>query len=204
MTPKRIMELAEQATRPDEYVPDRLRVFCGGNLDDTNSSWANYYGFLYLLAAELRPNLMVELGTELGRAAFAMKLGCPDAEMLTFELGTEPPDTYMNYLASVKVRVHMGTDSLDWGLTRWGRRDLFGKIDLILFDTTHDYDQVMREWYLFRPLLAPGAVAVFDDYTHEGPTKLMPEIGFPKVIFDHNNPTKLHGHNGLAVTLLPT
>lgn len=51
-------------------------------------------------------------------------------------------------------------------------------VSMLYIDACHDYENVREDFYTWKPLLEPGAVVVFDDYTrdHPGVVKCVTEL----------------------------
>lgn len=189
--------LAEEAQSPPAEL-QRLYEFCRFDRPEEGAAHA-YYKFLYLLVRHTHPETIVELGTELGRSAFAMALGYPDSMVHTIDISGRVPSTWGQYLASLpNIVIHSGQDTTDWGLHH---RDL--SIELLFIDSDHSYSTVVKEYHTYRPLMEPGGVVVFDDALHAGPKRLLAEIALPKIIFDGIDAPQLHGPNGFCAVLIP-
>lgn len=168
-----------------------------------NSVSAPYYAFLYHLAKAMQPDLVYDLGTELGRSAKALCAGSPpSAQIVTVEIIGKVPDTWVRFLnCHENIRVVSGTNATEWLLNAYNR---MRPVDLCMIDTDHHYETALSEWSLVRPLMRPGSVVCFDDAMHAGPEKVLKEIALPKVIFDGKDGPFLHENNGFAAVCIPT
>lgn len=173
---------------------------------DKNPSYVPYFNFLYLLCDRLTPPVVVELGTELGRAACFMAEGSPMSEIITIELGGKVPSTWIEWLGKYgNVRIISGTDSVEWGL----KERLIGrlKIDLLFIDSNHERDHTLAEWCTYRPMMAPGGLVCFDDVNSLGVRPVWDEVsvGLPHMLFDAEHYPDLHPvNNGFGVVCIPT
>lgn len=163
---------------------------------------APYYAFLYHVAKAMEPDLVYDLGTELGRSAKALACGAPEStQIVTVEIIGKVPDTWVRFLnCHENLRVVSGTNANDFLLCESNRAK---PVDLCVIDTNHHYETALSEWSLVRPLMRPGGVVCFDDAMHAGPERVLKEIALPKVIFDGVDGPKIHDNNGFAAVLIP-
>lgn len=136
-----------------------------------------YYLYLARLVRELRPRLVVELGTDIGRsAAFIMTQLRGDAEFVTIEIGSQPRTDLAACQGDPRLRIVEG-GSLDPRV--YGN---LSSIDLLFIDTDHRYEQIFAEWGIYQERLSPGAVVVFDDiHLNEGMERFWAEVSGQKV-----------------------
>ena len=196
-----LIELGERAMMTPD-VPERLRDFCtnteGGFEGDKvwspdNSSFSPYYFFLYLVAQRVQPKLWVECGLELGRATAFVAHAAPECRCIGIDIGGKICATWLEFLNELSGVAIRRCDSIDWALTNRHER-----IDLLHLDSEHSYDQCLREFCYFRPLMAPGGLIFMDDISSAGPLKVWSQIGLPKIVF-----RKLHGPNGWGTCCIP-
>ncbi len=115
------------------------------------------------LIAVLSPLCVVELGTGAGRAAALMMTSLSNAGILTT---IDLPDLD-NFRFGHELDPWCGDPRLtrlvgDTTSERTARR-VWNEIDLLVMDTLHTEAQLQREWELFAPKLADGAIVVVDD-----------------------------------------
>jgi cephalosporin hydroxylase len=119
---------------------------------------------------------VVELGTATGWTAIALALDDPARRVVSFDVEARAePQRYLGLVgASVQRRIELitapGSD---------GPRDP-DPVDMLYIDSSHERDQTIAEVRAWRPVLAPGAPIVFDDYTHPdfpGVAEAIAELG---------------------------
>jgi len=105
---------------------------------------------------------VVELGTATGWTAISLALADPGRRVTSFDLVSRPePARYLRLVgADVRARIELvtapGSD---------GPRD-DRPVDLLYIDSSHERQATIDEVHAWRPVLAPGAAIVFDDYGH--------------------------------------
>jgi predicted O-methyltransferase YrrM len=105
---------------------------------------------------------VVELGTATGWTAISLALVSHRRQVITYDLYDRPePRRYLELVGrSVRERIELvvapGSDG--------PRNDR--PIDLLYIDSSHDRGQTIAEVEAWQPVLAPGALIVFDDYGH--------------------------------------
>lgn len=195
ITLDQIRAIADQAVA-NPYPHDGLKQFM-----DSCQVQDPYYAFLYELSKTLQPDAAIETGTELGRAAFSIAMGCPSCQLTTIELGSGMPDTWPRFLGQCSnIRIVTGTLAQEWLCNPYNRRRKFG---LAFLDSDHHFETVLAEYSLLRPLMEPGSVICWDDSVHAGPLAVLKEVSLPKILFDGTDGPKLHGENGFAVAIIP-
>jgi predicted O-methyltransferase YrrM len=105
---------------------------------------------------------VAELGTAAGWTAISLLLSDPRRSVVSYDVVHRPQlDLYLK-LAGPDVRRRLalvcapgdqGPGSVD-------------QVDLLYVDSSHELAQTIREVRAWWPVLADGAVVVFDDYTH--------------------------------------
>ena len=146
-----------------------------------------YYRTFYLLARELNPNLVVELGGWQGTAAAHFASGNPDSQVITIDHHTDPGDEY-NQRLMVEAESHYPnlkylqawtTDALaqsQYGKHALGNApsaypDIVGlnmPIDILFIDSWHRYEQAMDDWNTYSQLLASPSLVICDDIQEGG------------------------------------
>jgi predicted O-methyltransferase YrrM len=104
----------------------------------------------------------VELGTATGWTAISLALAEPGRRVTTFDVVPRPePARYLQLAgADARARIELVTAA---GAD--GPRDE-RPVDLLYIDSSHERQATIDEVRAWRPVLAPGAVIVFDDYEH--------------------------------------
>jgi predicted O-methyltransferase YrrM len=114
-----------------------------------------------LSAADGRAHV-VELGTATGWTAISLALAQPGRRVTTFDIVRRPePARYLRLAgADARERIELLTAA---GAD--GPRDE-RPVDLLYIDSSHERQATVEEVRAWRPVLAPGAAIVFDDYDH--------------------------------------
>lgn len=143
-----------------------------------------YYGFLRLLAANAKPRLSVELGLAGGGGSFHLCEGWPAGTVVGVERA-EPDDQQRDNWHFLQCRhpnfVLWRGDSVE-SADRIAAT--YGEVDVIFFDTTHEYEQTAREWAAWEPHLRSRCVACFDDLDRPGVGRFWGELAGDKVRLD--------------------
>ena len=118
--------------------------------------------FLRICAAMKRPRRIIDIGAGLGASALSMHYGAPYAEIDALEASKKRAEACREIIKGVpliKVHLTMAEDFLKASDKSYD----FAFIDSI----KKDYPAI---WYLLRPRLNSGAVAIFDDVLLHGYT----------------------------------
>jgi len=143
-----------------------------------------YYSFFYFLAKKLKPKVTVELGSWQGTSAACFAAGNPAGLVITVDHHTDPGDEE-NKLLTIEATKNLGNLFYHQG---WTCPDIYNeevdehalergqsalpkvveqlrgrKIDLLFIDSWHRYDQALRDWEAYKPLLNKGALVICDD-----------------------------------------
>jgi predicted O-methyltransferase YrrM len=115
-----------------------------------------------LLAVAHGRRRVVELGTATGWTAISLALADPRRTVLSCDIvqRTEPE----RYLALIGGDVRARIELAVWAGSE-GPVDR-SPVDLLYIDSSHERAQTIAEVRAWGPVLGPGAVIVFDDYTH--------------------------------------
>lgn len=112
-------------------------------------------------AAEGRRNV-VELGTGTAWATIALAIADPQRTIESWDpVARLQRERYLD-LAGPDVRRRI---TFVEGLGENGPGDA-GGVDLLFIDSSHEREPTLAEVATWRPVLAPGALVVFDDYGH--------------------------------------
>ncbi len=105
---------------------------------------------------------VVELGTATGWTAISLALADRARRVTTFDIVARPePRRYLRLAgADARARIELVTAA---GAD--GPRD-DRPVDLLYIDSSHERQATIDEVRAWRPVLAPGAAIVFDDYDH--------------------------------------
>jgi predicted O-methyltransferase YrrM len=138
------------------------------------STWVDHLPFGYDLIAALRPETLVELGTQTGVSYFCF---CQAAREQGVELAAFAVDTWRGdahtaaYDESIweSVRAHNAAEYADFStLLRMLFEDAVQRfpdqsIDLLHIDGYHTYDAVRGDFELWYPKVKPGGIVLFHD-----------------------------------------
>jgi predicted O-methyltransferase YrrM len=117
-----------------------------------------YYSFLYNIALEMEPRLTVELGTNEGQSAYALKNGFPSGRVITIDILDNVIDRYScNGVEFVVKDSVLAAESFE-----------DGSVDILFIDALHDGDRPLFEFNTWLPKLSGACVVMFDDiYSNE-------------------------------------
>lgn len=139
-----------------------------------------------LLAQELRPGVVVEIGTSLGGTLFLLtRVARPDATLLSVDVSS-PRDLsfgggnvvrrgpFYESFAVANQRVHfVAGDSHEPSTRALIEQRLEGRaVDLLFIDGDHSEAGVEQDFELYRDLVRPGGLIAFHDIV-EGPPELV-------------------------------
>jgi len=142
-------------SRPDER-PELLKAMTGAA-----PTTEPYCRFLYELAGDMRPTIALETGTDQGRSAAHLALGCSTSTVYTVDI--EPVCTKNAQDLKLKNIIAVTADSLEYA-----KSIPDGWIDLLFLDSLHSPEHLGAEWKAFRPKVRPGGIALFDDIALNG------------------------------------
>ncbi|MGC8476369.1 MAG: glycosyltransferase [Acetobacteraceae bacterium] len=157
--------LTDPSGDPAFWRPTRLGV---------PSAWHRHVPFAFWLVAQLRPRVLVELGTHEGvsyaafceavrRAALPTRCFAVDTWLGDEHAGFYPEQVYTNFrafhdplYADFSLPLRMTFDEAAAQLPD-------GEIDLLHIDGLHDYDSVAHDFATWMPKLSSRAVVLFHD-----------------------------------------
>lgn len=169
----KIAEISKETLDPRPAWLEKMR--------DTDQEYAIYYRFLYELARAIKPTWTLETGTRLGLSAAQLACGYPMGKVVTIDIdphskGRVLSDENLKQLGNI---VPITADSRKARKLFPARCDRF---DLIYLDSDHTYDVVASEFRIYREMLSPGGVMVFDDITlNPEMRRFWSEVPQPKV-----------------------
>ncbi len=138
-----------------------------------------YYRFLQVLAQNIHPDLSVELGVSGGGGSLHLALGWSAGWVLGIDKVNDHPaniDYILNRCANFHFRIG---DSTEEAL------ETVQPVDILFIDTTHTYDQTMKEYNAWKPMLSDRAFILLDDlFRPEGMEQAWEEMPEPKLRLD--------------------
>ncbi len=140
----------------------RLARRSGDQFSLTSATRAGDLSVLLELAGRRRA--VAELGTGTAWTALAFALDDPQREVITYDpvLRSER-ERYLQLVdRDVRSRITFVSSAGSSGPPA-GR-----SIELLYIDSSHGREETLAELHAWRPALAPGALVIFDDYTHPG------------------------------------
>jgi predicted O-methyltransferase YrrM len=152
-----VAKIAEMSRSTPDFRPEWLE-----RMRDTDSQYAVYYRFLYELSRQMKPAWILETGTRLGLSAAQLAMGCPTSKVVTIDVDPQSRGRFSSVenLKNLSNVIPITADSRK-------AKELFpkdcGQFGIIYLDSDHTYDVVMSEFKIYREMLAPGGVMVFDD-----------------------------------------
>jgi len=172
------MKIIKQLLKDFKIEPTG-NAFLDGRYDPNSP----YYRFFYQLTKELKPGVVVELGSWQGTSAAYFAGGNPETTVITIDHHTDPGDSinksatqkaelafsnlhYVNGWTCDQLYEEEKDKHLLHGLNAYPRvlEILAGrKIDILFIDSWHRYDQAMKDWNAYKPLLNKGAIVICDD-----------------------------------------
>ncbi|PKP19718.1 MAG: SAM-dependent methyltransferase [Bacteroidetes bacterium HGW-Bacteroidetes-21] len=128
-----------------------------------NSSVTPRYGkLLYNLAAYLKPETILELGTAAGISSSYLAMGNPSAKMVSIEGCIETAQLAQNNFNRIGLRNITLVNSPFDEILQLSFFDLV-KIDMAFFDGNHLYEPTLRYFSQSLPYASENAVFIFDD-----------------------------------------
>ncbi len=129
------------------------------NIAETTTA---YNRFLYELAKNVQPSIIVETGTDRGRSAVHFAAGCPQAQVITIDIDQNCSNEVRSF--GFKNIVAITSDSLEF--TKQLYR--YPIIDILFIDSLHNFHQTYREYEHYRPYVREGGLIIFDDIRING------------------------------------
>lgn len=123
-------------------------------------SGSSYYQFLWELVKRYQPGKILEIGIDKAGSTFCLAVGNPYGNAFSMDI---VPEVCQNARA---IAVSHGVSNL----TVLHEDSLKAKsalfecpLDLLMLDSWHSFDQVYREYVLYRPFVKNGGIILFDD-----------------------------------------
>jgi len=158
-----IWELARRAAALDEtgnrFCDDLFTKYAINPAPQ--SDYLPYYRFLHLVAGELKPELVVELGVQRGVATAHLAAGYKDTLVIGIDVAFDPISSQVEAEFGYQVLYIIG-DSTQVA----NRVKPAGEIEVLFIDSHHTADHVRKELAAYTPLLADEALVLFDNLYH--------------------------------------
>ena len=126
----------------------------------------DYYRFCMLLARQVKPKLIVELGIDEGDCCGHWAFGAPKATVIGVDVhkDVEAPSIIARSVESTfaNFKYHR---AWSWEAVRTLSSEIksLGGIDILYIDSWHEYDYFARDWNDWSPLLNEHALVLVDD-----------------------------------------
>jgi len=137
-----------------------------------------YYSFILLLCKQIKPDVMVEIGTECGMGCIHMALGNPDGEITTIDLHNlqDRIRGYSFYTDIHNITMVIGDSTEEY--VRFGDES----VDLLFIDGDHRYGYAKADYEAWYPKVKPGGLILIDDTQQtEDMERFWDEIKEPKI-----------------------
>jgi predicted O-methyltransferase YrrM len=166
----------------DDFIDARVE-----GMRNPDGHVAHYYGFFFRLAQMLKPDVVVELGSWQGTSA-ACFADCGGI-VITMDHHSDPGDEPNESLTrDVDKHYHNVIYCRGWTCDKLFEEERMhhlylaenaypkmikaldgDTIDILFIDSWHRYDQAMKDWNAYRPLLSKEALVICDDILQGSP-----------------------------------
>ena len=161
---------------------------------------SRYYAFFRRLAMDLKPKVSVVLGVCGGGDCHHLCLGNPDGRVHGIDISNDWPKQ-TEYLDKIHKNFMFwgGCDSINC----IGTMKSLGlcSVNLLFIDTSHVASRALAEFEAWKPLLAPGAIVVFDDLLKTEMSGVWESLPEPKVRLDLLHPGNPEVGGGFGVLI---
>lgn len=168
-------------------IPSELKALCNsefrGYLD--GEEYSRYYFWLAKAVRKLQPEIIIELGTNVGASAIAMFSGIEGpTQLLTVDIldvARFIPDSMRN---ANNFHSIIGDDLNSNLIHKYNPalfEYIFGRVDFLFIDTDHWAKQLRSEWEIYSRFLAPGAMVVLDDLNVNDMRTVWDDLPYPKL-----------------------
>lgn len=143
--------------------------------DDTS---CRYYHYLLKLVKRLKPKKVLELGTSQGRSSLFMMLGLPeDGSLITIDIGSFLRSDLAAFANDSRLKIVFGNDLYHSVFSK-----IENNIELLFIDSEHSFEQIFKEWDIYRPKLVDGAIVVMDDiHLNQGMERFWDSLPYEKI-----------------------
>lgn len=156
----------------DDRRPDSLLK--SSQVDSSAPSHDTYHHFMFAWVQKTQPRLIVETGTDRGISAAHFAVGCPSAKVVSIDIRRECT-AILDAFGFPNVET-ITANSVDVA-SRFDDQS----IDLLLLDSLHTYDHVMKEIELYVPKMREGTVVFMDDIAQDAEMgRAWRDLAYPK------------------------
>ncbi len=141
-----------------------------------------YYRFLRILAENIHPSLSVELGVCGGGGSLHLAMGWLDGVVVGIDNQDDHQDNVRYIEDNYRNFIFELADST--GIAKHIHQR-YGKVDILFIDTTHTYEQTMKEYKAWLPFMSDEGLICFDDLLRPGMSQLWSDLPNPKIRFDY-------------------
>jgi len=163
MDTEALLKLAEECVVSNES-PGKLASM-------VRRPYIRYYEFLFNLARETKPELMVELGTNQGISALHFKAGHTSCQVITIDIKTSPK-VKKNLKENNIILIE--SDSVEAACK------VPSNIDVLFIDANHTYKSVKNDFEAYLPKVKKGGIILFDDISFDRFYKSHPKSGMDR------------------------
>jgi predicted O-methyltransferase YrrM len=133
----------------------------------------HYYRFVYFLLREIKAPLSVELGVCTGRCTAHMAAARSEGKVIGIDTALRDLSYITDRYPNIALWECRSDDPA--AITRVGERS----VDLLLVDTVHSYNYVMKETTMWLSRMKPGGIILYDDLLLNDSMKhVMPKLPF--------------------------
>lgn len=151
-----LQALAAELPRLPDQRPQWLK-----DMPYVTQTGSDYYRFIWELQRRFKPERVLEIGIDKGGSTLSFSAGNPGGQVVSMDINKEACDNAAAIARAQGLQnlTVVRADSLVDGAKLTFRPLL----DLVLLDSWHSFDQVWREYALYRPWVKPGGIILFDD-----------------------------------------
>ena len=125
---------------------------------DLDAPCADFF-FLLNLARSLKPRRILEVGTFRARTTCALKLNCPDAHVVSYDIAAIESPYRSRLLGQAGVELRLGSFA-SAGSSLIAEE----KYDLIFVDGSHTYADALADSRIAIEIVSPSGIVVWHDY----------------------------------------
>jgi len=148
-------ELIQLQKESQVRLPDDLERIVSTQEDASLKSpgvIAHYYRFFYFLVQNVKPDIVLEIGTHTGISAACLAQGWPGGKVYSLD--------HKNYLMKECIRdniTYIHQDSLELV------NEAGSNIDILFIDTNHNGKRPLKEYLLYKDRMSQNGLIFFDD-----------------------------------------